>query len=216
MKRLVFSASKRGAFVKDAQSFAAEATKHVKKVNVVFIPAREIEDGKDVLTTRWESVKTLPNTQSNHIVVVVDKHIVQYATYAQSGDYQQFQLVKSNDTAPLKGRCPNPVAAESEVPILETPCTSKSTGISNEDDDVIRVGQWCVVDYDKELFAGEVKEIGEHGDYRVSVMHRAGPNWKWPSPRDDQTFYLRDKIVKLIEDPETANHRGHFKFNTKI
>ena len=95
MKRVVFSACRRGAFVNDAQSFAAEATKHVNRINVVFIPAREIENGKNLLKTQWESVKTLPNTQTNHIVIVIDKHVVEYAIYAQSDDYQQFQLVQA-------------------------------------------------------------------------------------------------------------------------
>ena len=210
VKRVVFSACKRGAFVNNAQSFAAEAAKHVNKINVVFIPSREIEDGKDVLTTRWENVKTLPNTQSTHIVTVVDKHIVQHATYAQSDDYQEFQLVKANNSAPLRRRIPDPDTVESES--LETPSTSESTGTYAN----INVGQWCVVEYDQEMFAGVVKEIGDHGDYRVSVMHRAGSYWKWPSPSDDMTFYLRDKIIMLLDNPVIANQRGHFKFNTKI
>ena len=139
---------------------------------------------------------------------MIDKHVVEYAIYAQSDDYQQFQLVKAH--SPVH----SPVTDESEV--LETPSTSESTSCADADGNNIRVGQWCVVKYDEEQFAGEVKEIGDHGDCRVSVMYRSGSNWKWPSPLDDQTFYFRDKIVMLLEDPVIANNRGHFKFTTKF
>lgn len=37
-------------------------------------------------------------------------------------------------------------------------------------------GEWYVVEYDNKLYPGEVKEIGELGDYRVSVMHGAKDN----------------------------------------
>ena len=171
-------------------------------------PAAKLKKGKDLLTTRWESVKTLPNTQSNHILIVIDKHIIEYASYAQSHDHQQFKLVKANTCNSIH----SPVTEESEV--LETPSTSESTNYEDADGNNIRVGQWCVVRYDEELFAGEVKEIGIHRDYSFSYV--LDSNWKWPSSLDDQTLYFKDKIVMLLEDPVIANNRGHFKFTTKF
>ena len=50
-------------------------------------------------------------------------------------------------------------------------CTEGTSCTQND-----KVGEWYVVEYDKMLYPGEVKEIGELGDYRVSVMHGAKDN----------------------------------------
>ena len=76
----------------------------------------------------------------------------------------------------------------------------------------LNIGQWCVVKYDGEVYPGEVMEIGDQGDFRVSVMHPAGHNRKRPIPKDDKTFYLKQQVVQIIEEPIIANNRGHFKF----
>ncbi len=49
----------------------------------------------------------------------------------------------------------------------------------------IKVGDWFVFEHDRENFTGEVKEIVEEDDFRVSIMHTAGKNWKWPHIGDD-------------------------------
>ena len=54
VKRVVFSACKRGAFMTDAKSFAAEASKHMTKTY-----AREIKEAREGLDARWADVKTL-------------------------------------------------------------------------------------------------------------------------------------------------------------
>ena len=47
------------------------------------------------------------------------------------------------------------------------------------------------------LYPGEVVASGDQGDYKVSVMQPAGPNWKWPNRRDN-IFYVKEKLkVKL-------------------
>ena len=56
----------------------------------------------------------------------------------------------------------------------------------------ISVGQWVVVEYEGQVYAGEVKK--REGDYRVSVMYKAGPLsiwWKWLTPKDE-AFSLRE------------------------
>jgi hypothetical protein len=40
------------------------------------------------------------------------------------------------------------------------------------------VGNWFLEEYDGDYFPGEVMEYGEENDFRVSVMHSAGNNWK--------------------------------------
>ena len=80
----------------------------------------------------------------------------------------------------------------------------------------IKVGDWFVVEYDGKNFPGEVKEIGEEEDFRVSVLQSAGKNWKWPGLKDDKTFYCRKQMIQKLEEPIIANNRGHFKFTTQF
>ncbi len=68
----------------------------------------------------------------------------------------------------------------------------------------ITVGQWVVVKYDKARY-----------QYEVSVMHPSGNNWKWPKT-EDKIYYPYDSIVRLINPPEAAGHRGQFIFDKEI
>lgn len=72
----------------------------------------------------------------------------------------------------------------------------------------IQVDDWWVVEYDGELFPGEVKQIRE-GNNEVSVMHRAGTTWKWPS-NEDKIFYASEKMKKKLPPPTMINERDHW------
>ncbi|KAG1682566.1 hypothetical protein GQR58_010849 [Nymphon striatum] len=74
----------------------------------------------------------------------------------------------------------------------------------------VRVGDWCAVEYERFSYPGEVKQI-EGSDYKVSVMIPAGKNWKW-STCPDEIFYLKEKILILLQPPCIVNNRGHFSF----
>ena len=76
------------------------------------------------------------------------------------------------------------------------------------DEEPIQVGDWWVVEYDDELFPGEVKQIRD-GNYEVSVMHRAGTTWKWPS-KEDNIFYVREKMKKKLPPPAMINERDQW------
>jgi len=79
----------------------------------------------------------------------------------------------------------------------------------NDDPDV-EVKDWCLVEYDNELFPGEViSKIGEN--YEVSVMVKSGGYWKWPA-KEDKIFYTKDTIKKRLEVPIPVNRRGLYKF----
>ena len=72
------------------------------------------------------------------------------------------------------GRCvpfilTNDVVETSEE--IHMPADEPPTDTTEEEP--IQVGDWRVVEYDDELFPGEVKQICD-GNYEVSVMHRAG------------------------------------------
>ena len=75
----------------------------------------------------------------------------------------------------------------------------------------ISVGDWCSVEYDGVAYPGEVKVV-EGSELKVSVMIQAGNHWKWPTSPDD-VFYPSEKIMKRLDPPVVANHRGHFSFN---
>ena len=70
----------------------------------------------------------------------------------------------------------------------------------------LSMGQWVVVNYDGEMFPGEVTHI-DNSDVEVSVMHRSANAWKWPRP-EDKIFYSKTKlyvslnhqVLQAIED----------------
>ena len=67
------------------------------------------------------------------------------------------------------------------------------------------VSDWCVVEYDNQLFPGEIQTVvGEK--YEVSAMIKAGRFWKWPA-QEDRILYLRDQIVKGLNPPILVNAR---------
>ena len=69
---------------------------------------------------------------------------------------------------------------------------------------------WCVVQYDNELFPGEIKAVvGEN--YEVSVMVKAGKYWKWPE-QEDKIHYCRDQVLKELNPPVLINSREHHNF----
>ena len=74
----------------------------------------------------------------------------------------------------------------------------------------LNVSLWCVVEYDKELFPGEIKAVV--GDkYQVSVMVKAGKYWKWPA-QADKLLCCQDQIVKALNPPVLINFREHYNF----
>lgn len=74
------------------------------------------------------------------------------------------------------------------------------------------VGDWVEVDYDGELFPGEIKSV-DNKEYLVSVMVRAGKYWKWPL-QVDEVFYPQERVIRKLNAPDVVNARGHFKFDT--
>ena len=64
----------------------------------------------------------------------------------------------------------------------------------------LSVGMWVVVKYDGVKFPGEVTEINDD-DVEVSVMHKSGKNWKWPSPVD-KILYRKQDVADIISPPK--------------
>ena len=88
---------------------------------------------------------------------------------------------------------------------------STSDADSNEWDDNVSkhsVGGWCVVEYQGNMYPGEVKKI-VCGEYQVPIMVPTGNNWKWPV-MPDEIFYTADKLSKRLKPPFIVNNREHF------
>ena len=83
---------------------------------------------------------------------------------------------------------------------------------SEEAQETPSIGDWYAVEYDGNMYPGEVIAVGQENDYQVSVMERAGKYWKWPNPCD-VIFYLREKMSKKLDPPTIANNCGHFNFS---
>lgn len=191
-KRFVWDAVRlRKHSVKSAGTFASAASK-MPKVKVHEMTAADIEGrNKNLnLDVTFESAEQIKDIAQKHFIQVEDGKVI--ASLITADGYGHTQV-------------------EAEYTGSET---ASEEDVVNTADEHLNIGQWCVVKYDGEVYPGEVKEIGDQRDIRVSVMHRAGQNWKWPNPKDDCTFYLKQQIVCRIEEPIIANNRGHFKFTS--
>ena len=86
---------------------------------------------------------------------------------------------------------------------------------SEEAQETPSIGDWYAVEYDGNMYPGEVIAVGQENDYQVSVMERAGKYWKWPNSCD-VIFYLREKMSKKLDPPtiqiivDTSNSQTHF------
>ena len=75
----------------------------------------------------------------------------------------------------------------------------------------LSVGQWVLVKYDDLEFPGVVTSCGET-ETEVSVMHKSGNAWRWPT-NPDKIYYERANILREINPPKAASHRGQFIFD---
>lgn len=74
---------------------------------------------------------------------------------------------------------------------------------------VLCLQKYVVVTYDNELYPGIIKELHEN-EAVISSMTRTGKYWKWPNKEDILPFKL-DKILGVIDAPQSVNSRGHYK-----
>ena len=55
----------------------------------------------------------------------------------------------------------------------------------------------------------------DNDDVEVSVMHKSGKFWKWPTSAD-KIYYPLENVKNVIEPPEVAGSRGQFSFDYLI
>ena len=100
---------------------------------------------------------------------------------------------------------------DSESQLFQLTKTAKESPVLvNDNGNDISVSSWCVVEYNKMLFPGEVQGV-DGNNYEVSVMVEVGKYWKWPS-REDKIFYHKDQIRKVLQPPTLINSREHYHF----
>ena len=86
--------------------------------------------------------------------------------------------------------------------------TPNATTWRPEDVDSSYIGAWCVVKYDNDVYPGIIIDVEEH-TIQVKCMHSNGVNkFKWPSPRDDISWYAEDQLLCLILEPQALNKRS--------
>ena len=68
-----------------------------------------------------------------------------------------------------------------------------------------------VVNCDGEDFPGEIT-CCDDDKFDVSMMQKSNNHWKWPKTID-KILYARDDIVRTINPPRAAGHRGQFLFH---
>lgn len=69
-----------------------------------------------------------------------------------------------------------------------------------------KVGEWCVVKYDNELYPGIIMAKDE-GYVQVKCMSHAGKNRFFWRIRDDSIWYMFDVIIRLIPAPQNVTTR---------
>ena len=207
VKRLVWNASRAGAYIHDAQSFASEAAKKVDAIKVVYVPQREVEDSKEVLTARWETTEPLPNTHATHTVVPIKKHVVGYAMYATSKDYHT-HVLKPNTESP-----DHPTIAMNQC---SQPSSSSSLELS------VKVGDCVLVQYEGKLktfkYVAQVTEIHRDTDYYVTHLHKSdskGTIFIAKDLTDKYGWVEESQIVRKLPSP-TMDNRERYHFTVPI
>ncbi len=224
-KRFVWqNVSSRKKMVKDAGSFV-DAASNMPKVQVEEMTSASINERNSSLDLDnvFESAVAIKNIASMHFIEIVDGKAVASITtedQADDDDDDDVDMQSCDGVAPLPEDIPS--CSTDDTPSCSTDdIPSCSTGQMQSDNNnvkestngnEIRVGNWFLVKYDEEYFPGEVLEVGEEDDFLISVMHSAGKNWKWPSPKDI-TFYFREQIIRKLGEPVVVNNREHYKFH---
>lgn len=169
--------------VQSPKDFFFVAKRLLSKTKVLFISNEEIEQTTENLNL-WSSVPAVPGIRDIHHLEVIENGT------------ELVGYFNSKQSEP----CIKVSYADESQPDLHSLLS-------------LEVGDWCLVKYDTESYAGTVTSvISNSGPYEVSVMHRSGHNWKWPD-HPDKILYEANYILKRLTPPEVVNARGVFKFN---
>ena len=181
-------------------------------VRIDYITKEEImiNSQKAKLVESWNETLAVPNTQKLHSVRTMGRKHLQVADTSNSNDWT---LVQIREIADSEAETNSESETEIDVNTDGPPSLGDAANSVTHLD--LSIGDWVLVKYDGNRFPGEVTTIGQNNDVKVNVMHKSGPNWKWPKDAD-HIFYYRTDVVKKIDPPTVAEHRGQFTFPSLI
>ena len=165
-----------------------------------------INSQKAKLVESWNETLAVPNTQKLHSVRTMGRKHLQVADTSDSNDWT---LVQIREIAETNSESETEIDVNTDGPPSLDDAANSVTHLD------LSIGDWVLVKYDGNRFPGEVTTFGQNNDIKVNVMHKSGPNWKWPKDAD-HIFYYRTDVVKKIDPPTVAGHRGQFTFPSLI
>ena len=186
VRMAVMSKGSESPVVQNSADFVKVASGLLDKTTVIHVPQSEIDLRLAEMNVDWNDAPVVPGIQKIHIISVE----------------QQDNEIKCwpNALAKRTGQLVEPIPDDSE----------QITSEMSQELDIV-MGDWCLVQYEGEEFPGEVRDVLEGSEYKVSVMHPAGGCFKWPN-EVDCIVYPKTSILRKVAPPIPVGTRGQFTF----
>ena len=196
--------------VTNAEQYAAVARQRCPSIHVSYIKREQIESLKPFLDEKWSNVVAVPRTHQTHCFKTSGKEKLMVADISMSTAFRIVRIRKASSDNQEESGDESDEKSDKEDSHMEDdspdpPDSDATTRLT------LSVGQWVLVRYDGLEFPGEVTSCSET-DAEVNVMHRSGSAWRWPT-NPDKIFYERANILRQINPPKAAGHRGQFTFD---
>ncbi|KAJ8041142.1 hypothetical protein HOLleu_11877 [Holothuria leucospilota] len=189
VKRQVWMASKAGAIVTDAMSFADVASKRAKAIQIIYVPAREVADAKSMLEARWQDVTAVPNTQGTHMVQALGKHVVRTSMYSTRGIYHEHNL-------------------KDDVNLQASSSSNSTSSCPEEEHHPIHIGDFVLLKYTAKnksfKYVAQVTDIHSHENGKTYDVTHLRKN-----DEEGMIFAEKDLTDKLgVVDRTLTNHES--------
>jgi hypothetical protein len=143
-----------------------------------------------------EGLPVVPSTMQIHQVVTVGERKITYRDVSC--------ICSARQTLDCQCHPTKTFAFEATTPTQEHTNTQKQPEFAWQDAD--KIGKWCCLNYDHEIYPGIIQEISET-HVEVKCMHRVGVNcFFWPA-REDVLWYLHSDIITMISPPTAVTSR---------
>ena len=143
-----------------------------------------------------EGLPVVPSTMQIHQVVTVRERKITYRDVSC--------ICSARQTLDCQCHPTQTFAFEATTPTQEHTNTQKQPEFAWQDAD--KIGKWCCLNYDHEIYPGIIQEISET-HVEVKCMHRVGVNcFFWPA-REDVLWYLHSDIITMIPPPTAVTSR---------
>ena len=143
-----------------------------------------------------EGLPVVPSTMQIHQVVTVGERKITYRDVSC--------ICSARQTLDCQCHPTKTFAFEATTPTQEHTNTQKQPEFAWQDAD--KIGKWCCLNYDHEIYPGIIQEISET-HVEVKCMHRVGVNcFFWPA-REDVLWYLHSDIITMIPPPTAVTSR---------